>query len=118
LRHIQQARRCADAAGLYDGLKDLYMAEPHDDLSWMEYRTRRPLRQAAPAESESNYSPVAKTVPQNRCSLSDLSRTYPHPAVRLKPLQGAGLALPWCSFGSEVWVHQAEASSDPVSSGR
>ncbi len=36
---------------------------------------------------------------------------------RLKPLKGAELALPWCSFGSEVWVHQAEASSDPVSSG-
>lgn len=36
---------------------------------------------------------------------------------RLKPLQRAGLALPWCSFGSEVWVHRAEASSDPVSSG-
>ncbi|MGC1055541.1 hypothetical protein [Pantoea agglomerans] len=35
LRDIEQARRSADAAGLYDGLKDLYMAEPHDYLPWM-----------------------------------------------------------------------------------
>ena len=43
LRYVEQARGCADAGGLYDGLKDFYVTEPHHYLPCVDSATRRPL---------------------------------------------------------------------------
>ncbi|AMG58400.1 hypothetical protein AL522_12575 [Pantoea vagans] len=74
----------------------------------MEYRTRRPLRQAAPAENErAIIPPFAKTVPLQKLYRKKAKTQRPDShlsasaAVCLKPLHGAGLALPWCSFNQK-----------------